>query len=309
MSSQAAIVQPVIADVPPAPSRWRPYKRFVRTQPFGTAGIVLLLIVVLAALFAPLITWHNPQQFSGDVLLSPSWDHPFGTTREGKDVFARVVYGGRVSLKVGAAVVLFSIVGGTLLALAAGYLGGIVDFALSRLAELLISFPAILLALTLRTSFGKDVPDLPMLSQGEILVIMSICFIFTPSIFRIMRASVLEQRGAQYVEAARVVGAHEVRIMLRHVLPNLAGMMIVVTSTALPGAILTESGLSFLGVGVPVGTPSWGADLSGSARSFFVRAPWIAIFPGLALSITVLGFNLLGDALRDTLDPRLRGRI
>jgi ABC-type dipeptide/oligopeptide/nickel transport system permease subunit len=293
----------------PAPSRWRPITRFVRTQPFGAAGLVLLVVIVVGSIFAPLITPNDPQEFTADVLSGPSLDHPMGTTREGKDVFSRVLYGGRVSLKVGLAVVVLSIIGGTLLALVAGYLGGPIDFALSRAAELLISFPAILLALTLRTSIGNDVPSFPGLSQGEILVIMSIVILFTPGVFRVMRGAVLEQRGAQYVEAARVVGAGETRIMLRQVLPNLAGLMIVVTSTALPGAILTESGLSFLGVGVPVGTPSWGADLSGSARSFFVRAPWIAIFPGLALSITVLGFNLLGDALRDNLDPRLRGRL
>ena len=303
------VAMPLAYEPLPPPGRFRSVKRFIRTQPFGVAGLVLLLIVVVGSLFAPLITSHDPQQFSGDVLLAPSLDHPFGTTRDGKDVFARVLYGGRVSLKVGVAVVVISIIGGTTLALLAGYLGGAVDFLLSRIAELLVSFPAILLALTLRTSIGDDVPDFAFVSQGEILVIVSICILFTPGIFRIMRGAVLEQRGGQYVEAARVVGATESRIMLRHLLPNLAGLMIVVTSTALPGAILTESALSFLGVGVPVGTPSWGADLSGSARSFFVRAPWIAIFPGLALSITVLGFNLLGDALRDALDPRLRGRL
>ena len=310
MSSSPQVLLPQLAaDLPPPPSRWKPYKRFVRTQPFGIIGLALLVLVIVSSVAAPLISSHDPQKFSGDVLLSPSLDHPFGTTRDGKDVFARILYGGRVSLKVGVAVVLVSILGGTLLALLAGYIGGVVDFLLSRIAELLVSFPAILLALTLRTSIGDDVPNLPFLSKGEILVIISICILFTPGIFRIMRGAVLEQRGALYVESARVVGAPETRIMLRHVLPNLAGLMIVVTSTALPGAILTESGLSFLGVGVPVGTPSWGADLSGSARSFFVRAPWIAIFPGLALSITVLGFNLLGDALRDALDPRLRGRL
>jgi peptide/nickel transport system permease protein len=308
MATQAAPLE-IAYEMPPAASRWRPIKRFIRTQPLGTFGLALLFLIVLGAVFAPVFSTSDPQKFSADVLTSPSWDHFFGTNRDGKDVWARVLYGGRVSLKVGVAVVLISIIGGTLLALVAGYLGGIVDFALSRMAELLVSFPAILLALTLRTSIGRDVPNLPLLSQGEILVIISICFLFTPSIFRIMRGAVLEQRSAQYVEAARVVGAHETRIMLRHVLPNLGGLMIVVSSTALPGAILTESALSFLGVGVPVGTPSWGADLSGSARGFFVRAPWIAIFPGLALSVTVLAFNLLGDALRDTLDPRLRGRL
>ena len=299
----------VAADAVLLTKRGRGVIRFIRTQPFGAVGLVLLMVVIFGAIAAPILARHDPQAFSGDVLQSPSLEHPLGTTREGKDVFARVLYGGRVSLKVGLAVVVVSIVGGTLLALVAGYIGGPVDFALSRMAEVLISFPAILLALTLRTSIGNDVPDLPLLSQGEILVILSICILFTPGVFRIMRGAVLEQRAAQYVESARVVGAGEIRIMLLHVLPNLAGLTTVVATTALPGAILTEAALSFLGVGVPVGVPSWGADLSGSARSFFVRAPWIAIFPGLALSITVLGFNMFGDALRDSLDPRLRGRL
>jgi ABC-type dipeptide/oligopeptide/nickel transport system permease subunit len=292
-----------------SPRPKRPIMRFARAQPMGVLGIVLIVIIVFGAVFAPVLAPHDPQEFTPDVLKAPSLEHPMGTTREGKDVYSRVLYGGRVSLRVGIAVVVISIIGGTLLALLAGFLGGVLDFTLSRAAELLISFPAILLALTLRTSIGNDVPDLKIVSQGEVLVIISICIIFTPTVFRIMRGSVLEQRSSQYVESARVVGATEWRVMLRHILPNLAGLMIVITSTALPAAILTESGLSFLGVGVPVGTPSWGADLSGSARSFFVTAPWIAIFPGLALSITVLAFNLLGDALRDDLDPRLRGRI
>lgn len=285
--------------------------RFIRQQPLGFIGVIFIAIVVFCAIAAPVITDKDPQGFSSDVLQSPSSDHWFGTTREGKDVFARVLYGARVSLRVGLATVLISIIGGTALALIAGFLRGVVDILLSRAAEILIAFPAILFALTLRTSIGKDVPDVGWLglSKGEVLVIIAICVLYTPLIFRIMRGSVLEQRGAQYVEAARVVGASEFRIMLRHILPNLAGLMIIVTSTSLPAAILTESSLSFLGVGVEPGTPSWGADLSGKAREFFVRAPWIAIFPGLALSISVLAFNLVGDSLRDTLDPRLRGRL
>ena len=308
MTMQSAALD-LPADLPSAPGRRKKVTRFLRTQPFGTAGLILLVIVIFGAVAAPLISPQDPQQFSADVLQGPSWEHPMGTTREGKDVFSRVLYGGRVSLKVGIATVIVSIIGGTLLALVAGYIGGPVDFTISRVAEVLISFPAILLALTLRTSIGNDVPSFPGLSRGEILVIISICILFTPGVFRVMRGAVLEQRAAQYVESARVVGAGEIRIMLQHVLPNLAGLTIVVATTALPGAILTEAALSFLGVGVPVGIPSWGADLSGSARSFFVRAPWIAIFPGLALSITVLGFNMFGDALRDSLDPRLRGRL
>jgi ABC-type dipeptide/oligopeptide/nickel transport system permease subunit len=256
-----------------------------------------------------LVATHDPRAFSGDVLVEPGADHFFGTTREGKDVFSRVIYGAQVALKVGVPTVLLSIIGGTALALLAGFLGGIVDWVLSRLGELIITLPPILFALTLRTSFKGALPDLPGLSQEEGLVILAIVVIFMPSIFRIMRAAVLEQRNALYVESARVVGASGPRIMLRHILPNMAGIIIIITTTTLPAAILLESGLSFLGVGVPVGTPSWGADLSGSARSFFIRAPWIAIFPGLALALTVFAFNVLGDSLRDVLDPRLRGKI
>jgi ABC-type dipeptide/oligopeptide/nickel transport system permease subunit len=286
------------------------FKRFARQQPLAVVGAALLAVVIATAIFADVIATHNPRDFSADVLKGPSSEHYFGTNREGKDIFSRIVHGSRVSLKVGLVTVVVSLMGGTLLALLAGYLGGVVDWVLSRLAELIIAFPAILFALTLRTSLYNDLPDSVLfLSKGEFVVIVAICIIFTPAIFRIMRGGVLEQRGAQYVEAARVMGASEVRIMARHLLPNITGLMIVLVSTTLPAAILLESSLSFLGVGVEVGTPSWGADLSGNARSFFARAPWIAIFPGLALSITVLALNVLGDGLRDALDPRLRGKI
>ena len=281
---------------------------FVRKQPLGAIGAAIIAVVVFAALAAPILWTVDPQAFSSAVLESPSGDHWFGTNREGKDIWSRVLYGGRISLKVGAATVVISVLGGTALALIAGFLGGVVDFGFSRIADVLIAFPSILFALTLRTSFYDDVPDVPGVSKGELLVIISIVIVFTPTIFRIVRGAVLEQRGSVYVDAARVIGANEGRIMFRHIMPNLAGLMIVIASTTLPAAILTESALSFLGVGVEVGTPSWGADLSGNARNFFTTAPWLVIFPGLALSLTVLAFNLLGDSLRDTLDPRLRGK-
>ncbi len=310
MTQEAAKLPANFEYVAPPRSWTSSLRRFGRREPLGVVGALLIVLVAFLAIGAPLVATHNPQSFSGDVLLSPSTDHFFGTTREGKDVYSRVVYGSRVSLKVGLATVLISLLGGTVLALLAGFLGGAVDWLLSRLAEILLTFPPILFALTLRTSFRGAVPDnVPGISAGELLVIIAICAIFTPAIFRVMRGAVLEQRNALYVESARVVGATQVRIMARHILPNLTGLMIILSSTTLPAAILLESGLSFLGVGVEVGTPSWGADLSGSARSFFVRAPWIAIFPGLALSIAVLAFNLLGDSMRDSMDPRLRGKI
>ncbi len=284
--------------------------RFLRQQRLGTIGAVLIILMTIGAIAAPVLGTSDPEGFGvAPILEGPSSSHIFGTNREGRDVWSRVLYGGRVSLKIGLATVVVAALGGTALALIAGYLGGPVDFAFGRVADVLIAFPSILFALTLHASLRDELPNLgEVLAAEEFLLVVAICIVFTPVIFRIMRGNVLEQRAAMYVESARVIGASEVRIMWRHIFPNLVGLLLIVMSTTLPAAILTESALSFLGVGVQQGTPSWGADLSGSNRAYFVSAPWIAIFPGLALSVTVLAFNLFGDALRDTLDPRLRGQ-
>ncbi|MFN0093221.1 MAG: ABC transporter permease [Dehalococcoidia bacterium] len=298
MAQATTVASPIYA---PAPSlaqrqlRW--LMRFIRTQPLGVLGAVIILLIVLAAIFASTLTSKDPVATSTDILQAPSSEHYFGTTRQGKDVYARILYGARVSLQVGLFTVLLSVIGGTVLALVAGYFGGLADQVISRIADVLIAFPSILFALTLATALGK----------GLTTVVVAISIIFTPLIMRIMRGAVLQQRGAQYVEAARVLGATEWRIIFRHILPNLMGIAIITASSTLPAAILTESGLSFLGIGVALGEPSWGGDLSGDSRQFFQIAWWMAIFPGAALSLTVLAFNLLGDSLRDTLDPRLRG--
>jgi len=278
--------------------RWRKsIRRFIRTQPLGAVSALVIFLVVGAAIFAPLLNTTDPTKFGTSILAHPGADHWFGTNRDGRDMYSRVLYGGRVSLMIGFATVSLSMVGGTLLALIAGYIGGAVDVLISRIGEGVQGIPTILFALTMATTFGSGLTTLTL----------SISLAFTPVIMRIMRGAVIQQRGLAYVEAARVVGASEARIMLRHVLPNLTSLMIVVASGTLPAAILTESALSYLGVGVAFGDPSWGADLGGKAREYFQRAWWIAIFPGAALSITVLSFNLLGDSLRDVLDPRLRG--
>ena len=292
----------------PPRQRFNPI-RWARREPFGALGFTLIALIGFGALAAPILYTTDPQAFGSDILKGPSWDHLFGTTRQGKDVWSRVLFGGRISLKIGIATVILGTMGGTALALLSAYAGGVVDFVVGRITDIIISIPAILFALTLRASVGSDLPDLPGLPSGELTLVVAISVVFMPGIYRIMRGLVLEQRQSQYVEAAQLIGASNLRIMARHILPNMLGLMIVMTSVTLPAAILTESSLSFLGVGVPVGTPSWGADLSGQARQFFIANPWIAIFPGLALSITVFGFNIFGDALRDSLDPRLRGRI
>ena len=293
----------------PEQERFNPF-RWARREPMGALGVVLIVLVIVGSFGAPFLKTTNPRSlaaYSGDNLAGPSSEHFFGTDRDGKDVWSSVLYGGRISLKIGIATVILGTIGGTMLALIAGFMGGVVDFTLSRIADILIAFPAILFALTLRTALGEDLPDLPGLPRAEFVVVLAISLIFMPAAFRIMRGTVLEQRAAQYVESATVVGASQVRIMLRHILPNITGLMIVLTSISLPAAILTESTLAFLlGAG---DTPSWGAELSGDSRTFFVRAPWIAIFPGAALAVTVFAFNIFGDSLRDTLDPRLRGRI
>lgn len=292
----------------PPRQRFNPL-RWARREPAGALGVLLILLVAFGAAFAPFLRTTNPQTleaFTANVLEGPSADAFFGTDRQGKDVWSSVLYGGRISLKIGVATVLVGTVGGTLLALIAGFLGGVVDFAFSRIADMIIAIPALLLALTIDVVLGEQLPDLPALPKEELGRVLAISLFFMPSAFRIMRGSVLEQRNAQYVESATLIGSGQLRIMLRHILPNIAGLMIVLTTISLPAAIITEATLSFL---LGSDAPSWGAELSGDSRRFFTRAQWIAIFPGLALSVTVFAFNIFGDSVRDTLDPRLRGRI
>ncbi len=293
--------------IPPR-QRFNPLKWALR-EPAGALSIVIILAVGFMAGGASILNTTNPQTldaFSANILEGPSGDYYFGTDRHGKDVWSSVLYGGRISLKIGVATVIVGTIGGTLLALIAGFVGGVVDFGLSRVADILFAVPALLLAMIMDIVLVDKLPDFPALPAEELARVLAIAFFFMPGAFRIMRGSVLEQRSAQYVEAAVLIGARQGRIMLRHILPNITGLVIVLATISLPAAILTEATLSFL---LGSTAPSWGAELSGESRQFFNRAPWIAIFPGAALAITVFAFNIFGDSIRDTLDPRLRGRI
>ena len=284
--------------------------RFLQQQRLGTIGAVLIILMVIGAVAAPVLRTSDPEGFGvAPILEGPSGSHFFGTNLRGAGCLvagalrrARLAEDRAGDRDRGGA-------GGHGAGAHRGLPRRYRRLRLRRVADVLIAFPSILFALTLHASLRDELPNLgQVLAAEEFLLVVAICIVFTPVIFRIMRGNVLEQRAAIYVESARVIGASETRIMWRHIFPNLVGLLLIVMSTTLPAAILTESALSFLGVGVEQGTPSWGADLSGSNRTYFVRAPWIAIFPGLALSVTVLAFNLFGDALRDTLDPRLRGQ-
>ena len=288
-------------------TRWqRGAIRFVWRQPLGALGLFIILFLFVAAVFADYLRTSDPTAFGSEILVAPGTDHWFGTNRQGQDLWSRVVYGARPGLMIGFGAVTVSLAAATVLALLAGFLGGIVDSIISRIVEILISLPLILWAMVLSTSAG----DLPGFEQrGVKTLILAISVGLTPVITRILRGNVIQERARPYVEAARVLGASELRLMFRHVLPNLAPLMIIVASATLPAAILAEAGLSFLGLGLAPGEPSWGGDLGGQARGLFRSYWWLPVFPGLALSLTVLAFNLFGDALRDVLDPRLRGSM
>lgn len=282
---------------PRSVGRWNKVRRLVLGQPLGSAGLVVILALVLVAVFAPLIAPYDPTSTEGRSLRSPSTTNFFGTDDKGRDVFSRVVYGSRTSLQVGIIATFVGVTGGALVGLLSGYFGGWTDTIFQRLMDSLQAFPTLILALIMVAVVGTSIVNL--------MIVVGIAII--PGVGRIIRGIVLSEKQNQYVEAARATGARTGRVIFRHILPNLAAPLIVIATSLLAAAILVEASLSFLGLGTPPPTPSWGGDLSGQARRYFVHAPWMAIFPGVAISLVVLGFNLLGDALRDVLDPRLRG--
>ncbi|GHF43069.1 peptide/nickel transport system permease protein [Deinococcus metalli] len=278
---------------PRSPAR-RAAQVFFRT-PSGVAGLVLVLLVVVAALFAPHLAPYDPVQYRPiDRMQGPSAQHWLGTDLYGRDLFSRVVYGSRISLAVSIlSVSLALLVGGTLGALAGFYLKW-VDTLIMRVTDVLLAFPAILLAIAL----------LAFLGGGFWNLTIAIAVAYVAPFARVARAAVLRTRDTMFVEASTALGASDLRLLLRHVLPNATGPILVEVTLRLAYAILGEAALSFLGLGTQPPAPAWGQMIA-DGRPFLETNPWISIAPGLAIMITVLGFNLLGDALRDALDPRL----
>ncbi|MFN8559453.1 MAG: ABC transporter permease [Dehalococcoidia bacterium] len=271
----------------------------LRRKPLGVVGLALILLMLFVAIFAPLVAPHDPTQIRMTRRLQPpGLTFPFGTDNVGRDVFSRVVYGARISLTIGALAVTLGTVGGALLGLVSGYVGGRLDFVLQRAMDMIQSFPLLILALVIVAMLGASTRN----------VIIAIAVVLIPGAGRIVRGSTLSVRTFPYIEAARTVGASDLRIVALHVLPNVAAPIIVIATATLGSAILVESSLSFLGLGSSPTAPTWGGMLSIEGRTFFQMAPWLAVFPGLAISVAVLGFNLLGDALRDLWDPTLRRR-
>lgn len=272
--------------------------RFLRAYPLGVLGGAVLVLMILAALFAERLTAYDPVRSDLLAILQPPGPkHLLGTDGFGRDVFTRIVYGARTALIVGLSGSAVAATLGAAIGVTTAYFGGMVDLVVERFSEILLAFPLVVLALALVAAFGGG---------GLASVILAVIVVSVPRVSRVVRSSALSVRELPFVEAARALGAGHVEIMFRHILPNVLAPYLIMLTALLGQAILLESSLSFLGLGVAEPTPAWGLMLRGSATQFAERAPWLAIAPGAAISLAVFAFNFVGDALRDALDPRLR---
>jgi peptide/nickel transport system permease protein len=271
------------------PKRWR--------NPIGIVGAVIVLLTIVIAIFAPLIAPFDPDAQKSKRLLGPSWTNLMGTDELGRDTFSRIVFGARVSLQVGIIAVVIALAIGGILGVAAGFFSGRLDTWLMRVVDIMFAFPGLVLAIVIAGLLGA--------SRTNAMIAIGV--IYAPAFARVVRGAVLTVMSEQYMEACRVMGAPSFRLIRLHVLPNIMAPLIVMTTVYLSSAILSEAALSFLGLGTQPPEPSWGGMLS-TARSFMEISPWMAIFPGFAIMLVVLGFNFLGDGLRDVLDPRLQER-
>jgi peptide/nickel transport system permease protein len=277
--------------------RLHPAGRLIRRYPLGAAGAVIMFAAVVAAAGADVLATHDPTRTdAAHTFLAPTRGHWLGTDYLGRDIYSRLVHGARVSLAVGITCSLLGGLAGGVLGLASGYAGGVVDLLIQPALDIMQGFPLLILALVMTAA----------LSPSLATTIIAISVPFVPRVARVVRAAVLSIREQSYVEAATALGANRLRIALRHIFPNTLSPLIVMTTAQLGSAILVEASLSFLGLGVPEPYPSWGRMLSVSAAEFAQKAPWLVIFPGVAISLVVFASNLLGDGLRDFLDPRLR---
>ena len=297
MTEHVANSLPLQKQAPPqAESLWLDALRRLRQQPLSIFSAILVCVLILTAIFGPLLAPYDPNDIDmANRFAPPSLEHPFGTDDFGRDILSRVMVGARVSLMVGIIAVGLSATVGSALGLLAGYMGRLTDEVIMRAMDILFAFPAILLAIAIMAALGRGV--------GNAMIAIGIVYI--PIFARITRGSVLSVREEVYIEAARSIGSTDGRIMTRHILPNILSPIIVEITLSLSFAILAEAALSFFGLGTQPPDPSWGRMLS-EGRAYFQQSVWLAIFPGLAIMLTVLGFNLLGDGLRDALDPRLK---
>jgi peptide/nickel transport system permease protein len=272
---------------------------FCVRQPMGALGLVLVVAMVLAGLGADWIAPYNPTSNDFAAMTEPpSWGHILGTDQFGRDLLSRIVYGARTALIVGFSCAIVGGIAGLVLGVGSAYFGGVVDMLFQRVLDVMMAFPLIIMALAVVAIFGTGVHN----------VIIAITIPLIPRCARVVRASALSIREVPYVDAARTCGFSHTRIILRHMVPNVMAPFLILLTAFVGQAILAEASLSYLGLGVQEPTPAWGLMLQGGAEEYASTAPWIAIFPGLAIALTVFGISLFGDALRDALDPKLRDR-
>jgi len=298
MSVNYPLVQaPAPAALAPRPTFAEGVVTFIRTKPLGAIGAFIILAMLFVAVFARVLAPYDPytadyaQQFG-----RPSAEHWLGTDEFGRDVMSRLMYGARIALFVGFAASFAGCSIGAGLGVVSAYAGGKTDLLLERLMDILLAFPQLILALAIASILGPAVPN----------VVIAVAIPIIPRAARVVRATALSVKENVYVEAVHALGASRRRVVLQHIIPNVMAPYIIMLTAQLGSAILAEAALSYLGLGAAEPTPSWGLMLSGSAPSYAEKAPWIAMFPGIAISLGVFGFNLFGDSLRDALDPKLR---
>jgi peptide/nickel transport system permease protein len=279
-----------------------PVLQFITQQPLGAAGLAIILVMIVAALLANWIAPYDPLAVDyGAMLAAPSEAHWLGTDSYGRDVLSRVIYGARTALAVGFLSSLAGSTAGALIGVASAYFGGKTDLIVQRLMDVILSFPIIVLALAMAAILGKNI------HWGiDFNLIIAIATPMVPNVARVVRASGLAIRELPYIDAARTAGFSHARIILRHIIPNVTAPFLIMLTAFVGQAILLEASLSFLGLGVTEPTPSWGLMLTGAAADFYQQAPWMIVFPGVAISLAVFAFNLFGDSLRDWLDPKLK---
>lgn len=271
---------------------------FARAKPLGAIGALVLLVMVVMAIFAPIIEPYNPvSNNQREALQSPRTGHLMGTDQFGRDIFSRVVRGARISLYVGLGATVTAIVLATMIGVCSAYFGGVTDYVVQRVVDTVQAIPGLILLISVLVILGPSITN----------VVLALAFRSAITTSRVVRSATLAVLANPYIEAAKVVGARDLRVMTLHLVPNIIPPVIIVATVQFGGAILAEASLSFLGYGVPPPTPTWGGMMSAEGRTFMLAAPWILIGPAVALSLVVFSVNMLGDALRDRLDPRLRG--
>jgi ABC-type dipeptide/oligopeptide/nickel transport system permease subunit len=295
--SNTSLQETTLSEIPPKISEWRHFYRVFLSRGLVIFGMVVILVMIIAAIFAPFIAPYDPYELgTGKILEQPSWNHPLGTDQLGRDTLSRVIYGTQTSLMVGLIVVIAAGIVGMTLGLLAGYYTGWINMVIMRIIDSLMCFPMILLALVIASLLGGGIRN----------VILALSIGLVPIYARLMCGQVLSVRNNDYVQAARSMGASNWRIMLKHISMNCFPPLIVMMTMVLGATILAEAALSFLGIGIEQPTPAWGSMVN-DGRIYLIEMPMLSFAPGVAIMLVVFAFNMVGDGLRDALDPRLRG--